>query len=93
MPLETLVCELAGEPYCLPLEAIGRLTRWQVNHIYYHPRNKDGQPTRDPGGSGPSPKEEFFARCKRHGLNEARARQLWRERVARIKANRRGEEG
>ena len=37
-----------GEPFCLSLDQISRLTDRQISEIYFHKRNKDGSLSVEP---------------------------------------------
>lgn len=37
-----MVATLAGEPWLLSREKIGKLDRWYIKNVLFHPRNRDG---------------------------------------------------
>lgn len=80
-----LTAILAGEPWGLRPWEVGRLTAYQVAHVYFAERDSRGQVVRkDAAGAGgglKSDEERFREVWFRRGLPDWRIRQLWEARL------------
>lgn len=75
-----LYAVLCGEPWCYRPEEVGRLTLYQIRHIIFRERDKEGMIHRDPSAEAPpDPREDFVADWMRRGLSRERALRKWRE--------------
>lgn len=74
---------LVGEPFCLPMDRIARLTDRQIREIYGHKRDEKGgieQPERASPLEPKSREEEkalFFAVCRQLAVPDEQARAEW----------------
>lgn len=66
------------EPFQLSLEQVGRLTLWQVNNLYFRPRDSRGRLRKPPGKPPESWEDTVKEIWRRAGLDEVRIRQKWR---------------
>lgn len=78
LSLATLAARLADEPFGLTLEQIGKLTLWQVNHVYFHPRDREGKLVVVPSAGVPY-EELFWDIWRARGLPDWRIEQKWQE--------------
>lgn len=67
---------LAGEPWCMTPEQIGRLDPRVVQQLYFHPRKKDG--SLDLPGESLSEEEFFLSICRSRGYSQEEAAAKWK---------------
>lgn len=80
---KAMYAQLAGEPFCLPLDRIARLTDVQMDEIYCHPRDDEGavETPAEPMPAPQTPEEEkamWFAVCEMLGVPKVKAEEEWR---------------
>lgn len=86
-----LISRLIREPFCYTPEEIGRLTLWQLEHVFARDPSKGAKRIVKGDGSmgGPveDPKSLFFKIYRRRGLTEQAIEALWVEQDKKIKAS------
>ena len=70
---------LVGEPYHLTLAEIGKLTPYQVQCIYFHPRDEKTGGLSFPSRTTKTPEQRFFDAWRTRNLPEWRIREKWVE--------------
>src|SRR5271165_735655 len=88
-----IIAALLGEPWCLTLDRVARLTDRQIHQLYFHPRDKYGAivpPMRSLGPNAPGKdkivekgsledQQDYFMNARAWGMSRQSAEAQWLE--------------
>ena len=88
MTVQEVCANLVGDPWHLSLDQIKKLTPYQVRHVYFAKRDKDGNVEHQPGpGESPliqSHREIFYAIWRGRNLADHRIEEKYKDHLTRL---------